>query len=113
MVPGEKIIDALGDVEDTKGNNGDHGHLTVTNLRIIWISSKNKKINLSIDFGCLVNLTIRLVESRLRGTTRALYILCKQGATNYQFVFTNVLQSTPRLFTTVITQQYCKSIAIE
>ena len=38
MKAGEKVIDKLDFVEDTKGNNGDKGRLIVTNLRILWHS---------------------------------------------------------------------------
>ena len=40
--PGEKIIEHFTSVEDTKGNNGEMGNLTVTNLRVIWVSNKVK-----------------------------------------------------------------------
>lgn len=45
--PGEKDIDSINSVEDTKGNNGERGALIITNLRIKWISHTNTKINLS------------------------------------------------------------------
>ena len=44
---GEKMIDSINSVEDTKGNNGDRGSLEITNLRIIWTSHKNPRTNLS------------------------------------------------------------------
>ena len=34
---GEKVVDSINSVEDTKGNNGERGSLVVTNLRIIWV----------------------------------------------------------------------------
>ena len=37
----EKLIDQIGDVEDTKGNNGEQGNLLITNLRLIWFSKQN------------------------------------------------------------------------
>lgn len=102
MTPGEVMIDTLNDVEDTKGNNGDHGTLSVTNLRMIWESRKRTRINLSIGYACIANISIRNTESKLRGNTRALFILCKVKDTRYQFIFTNVVPDTPRLFTTVL-----------
>ena len=36
--PGEKVIDSIAHVEDTKGNNGERGSLLITNLRLIWFS---------------------------------------------------------------------------
>lgn len=36
MTKGEKVIDSINSVEDTKGNNGDKGNLIISNLRLIW-----------------------------------------------------------------------------
>eukprot|EP00054_Salpingoeca_dolichothecata_P023428 m.156173 g.156173 ORF g.156173 m.156173 type:complete len:345 (+) comp24680_c0_seq2:137-1171(+) len=99
--PGEMLIDSLEDVEDNKGNSGKRGRLMVTNLRIMWQSQKNKTVNLSIGFKCILSMSIRVTESRLRGRTQALYILCKQKNTRFQFIFTNLIPNSPRLFTTV------------
>ena len=44
---GEIEIDSINSVEDTKGNNGDRGSLSITNLRIIWSSHKRPRTNLS------------------------------------------------------------------
>ncbi len=44
---GERVIDTINAVEDTKGNNGDRGALSITNLRVIWCSHKNPSTNLS------------------------------------------------------------------
>ncbi|KAF6205793.1 hypothetical protein GE061_019967 [Apolygus lucorum] len=63
MRPGEKIIDKLDFVEDTKGNNGDKGRLIVTNLRIIWHSLSIIRISLSIGFNCIVSATTKVVNS--------------------------------------------------
>lgn len=43
---GEKIIDRLEFIEDTKGNGGDKGVLVITNLRAIWYSMTVSKISL-------------------------------------------------------------------
>lgn len=47
MRNGELLIDKLDMIEDTKGNSGDQGRLSVTNLRIIWHSLTLPRINLS------------------------------------------------------------------
>jgi Bardet-Biedl syndrome 5 protein len=65
--PGEQIVDSMNDVEDTKGNNGDRGSLIITNLRLIWFCDKDKHINLSIGFDCVLNHEIKDVESILKG----------------------------------------------
>lgn len=46
MRNGEKIIDRLEFIEDTKGNSGDKGVLVITNLRAIWHSMTLARISL-------------------------------------------------------------------
>ncbi|XP_063421921.1 Bardet-Biedl syndrome 5 protein homolog isoform X3 [Mytilus trossulus] len=102
MRAGEKLIDSLNAVEDTKGNNGDRGRLIVTNLRIIWHSMALPKVNLSIGFNNVINISSKAAQSKLRGTTEALYVLTKCNNTRFEFIFTNLIPGSPRLFTTVI-----------
>ncbi|KAJ8311265.1 hypothetical protein KUTeg_011183 [Tegillarca granosa] len=80
MRPGERMIDSLNAIEDTKGNNGDRGRMIVSNLRIIWHSLA--------------------LPRKLRGTTEALYVLTKCNNTRFEFIFTNLVPGSPRLFTT-------------
>ena len=98
---GEFIIDSLEPVEDTKGNNGESGVLQVTNLRMIWMSTHNVKTNLSIGYAAVVNIHIRAANSRLKGNCEALYVLTKYKGSRFEFIFTNLVRDTPRLFTTV------------
>ena len=98
---GEFIIDTLDQVEDTKGNNGEKGMLCVSNLRLLWHCTRDPKINLSIGFNCVLNTTIHNAASKLRGTTQALYISTKFVNSRFEFVFTYLVQDSPRLFTTV------------
>ncbi|KAL0276467.1 UNVERIFIED_CONTAM: hypothetical protein PYX00_004032 [Menopon gallinae] len=80
---GEKLIDKLDSVEDTKGNGGDKGRLMVTNLRIIWYSLTTPR--------------------KLRGfPVEALYLLTKMNSNKYEFIFTNLIPGTTRLFTSVM-----------
>ncbi|XP_069110812.1 BBSome complex member BBS5-like [Argopecten irradians] len=102
MRPGEKMIDRLDAIEDTKGNNGDRGRIIVTNLRIIWHSLNMPRVNLSIGFNCVINISTKTAQSKLRGTTEALYVLTKCNTTRFEFIFTNLIPGSPRLFTTVI-----------
>ncbi|XP_069791803.1 BBSome complex member BBS5 [Narcine bancroftii] len=102
MRPGEVLIDCLDCIEDTKGNNGDKGRLLVTNLRIIWHSLAISRVNLSVGYNCIINITTRTANSKLRGQTEALYILTKCNNTRFEFIFTSVVPGSPRLFTTVI-----------
>lgn len=99
--PGEKIIDILESVEDTKGNNGERGRLLVTNLRIIWHSHIIPRVNLSIGLNCIINLSTKFANSKLRGNTEALYVLAK-SQTRFEFIFTNLVSGSSRLFTSVI-----------
>ena len=71
MRSGELGIDSINSVEDTKGNNGEKGSLSITNLRLIWICHRNSRINLSIGYNAVVSINIRTANSRLRGNTAA------------------------------------------
>ena len=55
-------------IEDTKGNNGEQGQLTMTNLRLMWVSDKSHKTNLTLGYNCIVSINIKEASSRLRGT---------------------------------------------
>uniref|UniRef100_A0AAY4AVZ5 Bardet-Biedl syndrome 5 protein homolog n=1 Tax=Denticeps clupeoides TaxID=299321 RepID=A0AAY4AVZ5_9TELE len=100
--PGEVLIDCLDSIEDTKGNNGDRGRLLVTNLRIIWHSVALPRVNLSVGYNSIINITTRTANSKLRGQTEALYILTKCNNTRFEFIFTSVVPGSPRLFTSVL-----------
>ena len=128
MRSGELQIDSINSVEDTKGNNGEKGSLSITNLRLIWICHRNSRINLSIGYNAVVSINIRTANSRLRGNTQAnpaataaatrtqsnpgphpnlrgdsqaLYVMTKFNNSRFEFVFTNLVRQSPRLFTTV------------
>ncbi|CAL4167474.1 unnamed protein product, partial [Meganyctiphanes norvegica] len=102
MRSGERVVDKLDSVEDTKGNSGDRGRLIITNLRLIWHSQTMPRVSLSVGFNCIINITSKTVNSKLRGVTEALYILTKANNTRFEFIFTNLVPGTPRLFTSVI-----------
>lgn len=98
---GEFQIDSINAVEDTKGNNGERGILIVTNLRLIWTSAKSSRTNLSIGFNCVSSVSIRQVNSKYRGNSQALFVMTRFNATRFEFIFTNLVKNSPRLFTTV------------
>lgn len=54
-------------VEDTKGNNGVVGELTLTNLRIMWVSKKVHRTNISLGLGNITSLSMLPANSRLKG----------------------------------------------
>ena len=44
---GEFEIDSINAVEDTKGNTGERGAVSITNLRLVWCAHKDPRTNLS------------------------------------------------------------------
>ncbi|XP_037302232.1 Bardet-Biedl syndrome 5 protein homolog [Manduca sexta] len=99
--PGEKIFDRIEPIEDTKGNSGTKGRMVVTNLRIIWHSLASPRINLSIGLNCVTMTNTRIVNSGLRGTTQALYLLASYRTSRYEFIFTNLSPNCIRHYTSV------------
>lgn len=87
---GEHVIEYFSKVEDTKGNTGEEGKLTITNLRLIWQSKVKPRINLSIGLGCISSITNRSIHTKLRGKHSALYIMTKVNGTRYEFIFTQI-----------------------
>lgn len=51
MRSGEKLVDRMDAVEDSKGNSGDKGRLLITNIRLMWHSHATPRVNLSEPFG--------------------------------------------------------------
>ncbi|CAH0731346.1 unnamed protein product, partial [Brenthis ino] len=98
---GEKVFDRIDAIEDTKGNSGMQGRLVVTNLRIIWHSLSSPRINLSMGLNCVISTNTKIVNSGLRGTTQALYVLAAYSKNKYEFVFTNLAPNCVRHYTTV------------
>ena len=98
---GEVEIDSINSVEDTKGNNGIRGSLSVTNLRLVWCSHKSSRTNLSIGYGCISSVSIKTASSRLRGSTQALFLMTKYQNSRFEFIFTSLVRASPRLFTTM------------
>jgi len=90
----------------------------VTNLRVIWHSQSMPRVSLckclfftfcqsaksilAIGYNCVLNITSKTVNSKLRGVTEALYILTKCNNTRFEFIFTQLIPGTQRLFTSVI-----------
>lgn len=85
---GERVIDTFISVEDTKGNSGDIGSMSVTNLRFIWQSKNKPRINLSVGLGCVTSISSRTLQSKLRGKNEAIHIMSKVTGTRYEFLFT-------------------------
>ncbi|CAI8013130.1 Bardet-Biedl syndrome 5 protein homolog [Geodia barretti] len=66
---GEVIISHLEEVEDTKGNSRDNGYLYVTNLRVIWTSATQGRVNLSIGLKTISKIQTKRVKSVSDNTT--------------------------------------------
>ena len=96
---GEVLVDMINGVEDTKGNNGEKGYLVITNLRLLWYAEKSPKTNLSIGYDTITNLEIKQTKSRLKGNVQALFLRTKFKETRYEFIFTSLIENSPRLFT--------------
>ncbi|KAI3383412.1 hypothetical protein SNEBB_002121 [Seison nebaliae] len=99
---GEFILDTLKSVEDHQGNSGEEGSLVVSSLRLIWFSKKDQKINLSIGYNTMISMSVKKMESKIRGSSESLYIMCKLGETKYEFTFINLEEGSPRIFTSVM-----------
>ena len=72
----------------------------VTNLRIIWTSHADPKVNLSVGLNTILAVNIRKAKSKLRGSTQALCVMAKFSS-RFEFIFTSLVKNSPRLFTTV------------
>ncbi|CAG9335328.1 unnamed protein product [Blepharisma stoltei] len=96
---GEVMVDAINGVEDTKGNNGERGYLIITNLRLIWFAERTPKTNLSVGYDCITNIEIKQTKSKLRGNVQALYLRTRFRDTRYEFIYTSLIENSPRLFT--------------
>jgi Bardet-Biedl syndrome 5 protein len=92
-------VDSINSVEDTKGNNGDKGNLLISNLRLIWFSDSNQRINLSIGFDNILNSEIKETNSLQEGLSQALFLRTKHQQSRYEFIFTSLVKNSPRLFT--------------
>merc|ERR1719161_1383268 len=75
--------------------------MIVTNLRLMWTSAKSARTNLSIGFNCISSVNIRLVNSKLRGNSQAMFVMTRFNQTRFEFIFTSLVKNSPRLFTTV------------
>lgn len=55
-----------------------------------------------VSYNAVKILNFKFSLQKLRGQTEALYILTKCNNTRFEFIFTNVVPGSPRLFTSVI-----------
>lgn len=94
---GEVTLEALDQVEDTKGNNGVVGELTLTNLRIIWVNKKVRRTNISVGLGNITSLSVLPANSRLKGSCSSLYVLTRLNQQRFEFIFTALADTSSSL----------------
>ena len=102
---GEFMIDALSSVEDSKGAGGERGELTLTNLRVMWVSHRTSRLSMSIGWDTLLpgrGLAVRSASSKTRGNLQALYIAATFQGAKFEFIFTSLVKASPRLFSTAL-----------
>lgn len=95
---GEKLIDSISQVEDTKGNTGELGNMIITNLRLIWFSEANQRINLSVGFDCILSTEIKETNSAIKGTSLSLLLKTRFQQARYEFIFSSVIKNNPKMF---------------
>jgi len=96
---GEKLIQNIQKIEDTKGNPGKWGELQITNLRVIWKSSNNYKLNLSIGFRTIVGIHTKKTNSKLTGSCVSVCISTKTRNNNrFEFIFTDSSKESTTLY---------------
>ncbi|CAI8013128.1 Bardet-Biedl syndrome 5 protein homolog [Geodia barretti] len=99
---GEVIISHLEEVEDTKGNSRDNGYLYVTNLRVIWTSATQGRVNLSIGLKTISKIQTKRVKSYLRGLSEAIHLMTTQNKTQFEFIFTSRVSDNTTMFSSVM-----------
>lgn len=104
---GEIVIDAIKNIEDTKGNPDETGTLKITNLRLLWYSEINTQINLSIGYDCIANIEVKVIVSNNSGSVQSLYLRCKYKQSKFEFIFSSPLEDSQKLYATF--QAVCRS----
>jgi len=54
---------------------------------------------LSVGYDCITNIEIKQTKSKLRGNVQALYLRTRFRDTRYEFIYTSLIENSPRLFT--------------
>ncbi|XP_046399282.1 Bardet-Biedl syndrome 5 protein homolog isoform X2 [Ischnura elegans] len=99
---GEKTLDVINSVEDTKGNMGDNGRLVVTNLRLIWHSLTSAKISISIGWNCILQMIQKSYNTRQHGESDVVQLLAKTTDMKFEFIFTNLMPKTLKDLSSVV-----------
>lgn len=92
------MVDIVPQVEDTKGNTGETGCLMITNLRLIWYTEQNNKINLSVGFDCILNAEVSETQSAVKGTGVTLLLRTRYQQSRYEFIFSALIATSTKIF---------------
>lgn len=84
---GEELIASFFPIEDIKGNADELGLLQITNLRLIWICSEKRRVNLSIGWRTVSLIFEQNLKDSLGSALKSLCVLTKFECTKYEFVF--------------------------
>ena len=95
---GEESFDTINYIEDSKANNGDIGTFIFSNLRLIWINNQTPERNLSIGYDTIEDFSEREFESKIKGTTKAIFLKCKSGNQRFEFSFNSISENAPNLY---------------
>jgi Bardet-Biedl syndrome 5 protein len=88
MRPNERVLYQVKNVEDVKGNTGERGILQVTNLRLIWYTEQNTKINLTVGHDCVISSDLTESHSGVTGDQVTVLFRTKFQSSRYEFIFT-------------------------
>jgi Bardet-Biedl syndrome 5 protein len=69
----------------------------ITNLRIVWYSEANNRINLSVGYDCILNNEIKETVSAIKGPCLALYLRTRYQQSRYEFIFSTVVRNQSNL----------------
>jgi len=94
---GEKLIDNIPDIEDTKGNPDEGGTFKFTNLRLLWYSDTNSAINLSIGYDSITSFEVKANYSGSHGNSTLLNLRCKFNNSKFEFIFTSRSKESNRM----------------
>lgn len=99
LAAGEEIIGVFDRVEDTKGNKGSDGAITLTNLRVMWAARSKARTNLSIGFSTVTDVVLKEPSSSSKkraasGCAPSVCLSAKLGGTHFHFIFTSVVSAS-------------------
>ena len=89
---GEQLIGCFYPIEDAKGNSSEFGVMKLTNMRLIWICLRKRRVNLSIGWRTVSLVYEQNLKDPLGGSRTSLFVLTKFESTKYEFMFNKPTQ---------------------